>query len=100
MFYGTATNAINDEPLTIEKLRKAMALLPRSKGNALLKGSSLVDAVYRIPNDIKIGSHLFMVVVPEHFLGQMVSMTNARPSTEIDGAYEYPVYSLLKDDIF
>lgn len=95
--YGGTQTAGVEAPLTIEVLREALEKLPKPIGYALLRSSYHVDKIYRLDNSIEIGSHLYMLVVPNHMLHQLVTALGASPYWPIEGCYRFDVFAQKPD---
>ena len=87
---GTASTG---SVLTKDMLLDCLNLLPKPVGYALLSGSKHTDGkAYKLRNDLKIGDHLYMLVVPQHFLPTAAASLNARPSDDFPGSYRFDVW--------
>lgn len=91
--YGGTQTGGGEAPLTMEVLREALEKLPRPIGYALLRASYHVDKIYRLDNSIEIGSHVYMLVVPNHMLHQLVVALGASSYLPIEGCYRFDVFA-------
>ena len=70
---GTASNGVEVEPFTLEKLKQAVETLPKILGYAVIVASSLVtDKIYTLPMP-KESKYLKMIVVPQVTLDKIIA---------------------------
>ena len=85
---------MNDDVLTLDKLKAMMALAPRPIGYALLVPNSHIDSIYKIATcEFTPSDALYWLIVPSHFLAEAVANLDAVPSDDIPGkAYRFTVF--------
>ena len=98
--YGSSTNSSSDgSVLTTKMLLACLESMPKPIGYALLTGSKHVSGqAYRLDTELKIGNHLYMLVVPEHFLPTAAASLRAHPCNDFEGAYRFDVWATDHDE--